>query len=64
MPRPGHEGEDQYPFWAMASIISLQAMGWSVSARTWAAASSALSFLALSSTWADFFRVFLGLPFW
>src|SRR5260370_13606197 len=48
----------------MASIISLQAMAWQDSAKTWAAASSALSFLALASVWPDFFRVFLGLPFW
>ena len=44
---------------AMASIISLQAMGWPVSARTLAAASSALNFLVSAPT----FLVFLDLPF-
>src|SRR5216684_6687884 len=43
----------------MASIISLQAMGWPVSARTWAAASSALSFLLSAPA----SLVFLDLPF-
>src|SRR5437588_4680692 len=47
----------------MASIISLQAMGGPVSARTSAPASIALGFLGLASTSADFFRAFLGLPF-
>src|SRR5262249_17801420 len=43
----------------MASIISLQDMGWPVSARTLAAASSALSFLLSAPA----SLVFLGLPF-
>src|SRR5260370_4317016 len=43
----------------MASIISLQFMGWPVSARIWAAASSALSFLASAPA----SLVFLDLPF-
>src|SRR6266849_9742442 len=43
----------------MASIISLQAMGWPVSARTLAAASRALSFLLSAPA----SLVFLDLPF-
>src|SRR5260370_10980176 len=43
----------------MASIISLQFMGWPVSARTWAAASSALNFLVSARA----SLVFLDLPF-
>jgi hypothetical protein len=47
-------GEIQYPFVAIASIIFVQDVGWPVSPSTLAAASSALTFLALPSSAVNF----------